>query len=98
MVQDFERARLEFHPDYIGGWGEVEGELLGNEIAQDRRDEPAFQPLIDCPAGAEHVVVLDDRDTEALREEWVLDKPHPNRGFSSRQDTNTATNILTGYS
>jgi hypothetical protein len=54
LVQDFERARLEFHPDYIGGWGEVEGELLGNEIAQDRRDEPAFQPLLDCPASAEH--------------------------------------------
>jgi hypothetical protein len=28
--------------------------------------------------------------------EWVLDKSHPNWGFSSRQDRPTATNVLAG--
>ena len=35
---------------------------------------------------------------ENLRFVWALDKPHPNRGFSSRQDPNTVTNVLAGYS
>ena len=34
---------------------------------------------------------------ENLRSERALDKPHPNRGFSPRQDTNPATNVLAGY-
>ena len=54
LVQDFERARLEFHPQYLSSWGEVEGELIGNEIAAQRRAEPPFQPLGDCPVTPDH--------------------------------------------
>jgi hypothetical protein len=45
LVQDFERARLEFHPEHLGGWGEVLGTLIGNEITAGRREEAAFVPL-----------------------------------------------------
>jgi len=34
---------------------------------------------------------------ESLREEWVLDKPHPNRGLSLRQDISAATNVVSRY-
>ena len=30
--------------------------------------------------------------------QWALDKPHPNRRFSSRQPQTTATNLMTEYS
>jgi hypothetical protein len=48
LVQDFERARLEFHPEYLGQWGEVLGTLAGNEITADQRDDAPFQPLAGC--------------------------------------------------
>jgi hypothetical protein len=50
LVQDFERARLEFHPKFIGGWGEVLGTLIGNEITAERRaeGEEPFRPLEGC--------------------------------------------------
>lgn len=47
-VQYFERARLEVWPEHAGTeWG-VQGSLLGNWVARERRNEPAFRPL---PAG-----------------------------------------------
>lgn len=48
LVQDFERARLEFHPEYLGGWGEVLGRLVGNEITEGRSNEEPFRPLAAC--------------------------------------------------
>ncbi|HMM43424.1 MAG TPA: glycosyl hydrolase [Thermomicrobiales bacterium] len=53
LVQDFERARLEFHPEYLGGWGEVLGTLAGSEMVKDRLDEGPFHPLGGCAASAE---------------------------------------------
>jgi hypothetical protein len=44
-VQYFERARLEHWPEYAGTQWEVQGTLLGNLLAQGRRDEPPFRPL-----------------------------------------------------
>jgi hypothetical protein len=55
LVQDFERARLEFHPQYLGGWGEVLGTLAGNLLTASRRAEAPFVPLPSCP-------VLPERD------------------------------------
>jgi hypothetical protein len=36
-------------------------------------------------------------DTRASLVEWDLDKPHPTRGLSLRQQTTTATNVLSRY-
>lgn len=45
LVQYFERARLEYWPEYKGTQWEVQGTLLGNWVAEKRRNEPAFRPL-----------------------------------------------------
>jgi len=42
VVQYFERARFEYHPENAGTRYEVLLGLLGNEVAQVRRGEPAF--------------------------------------------------------
>jgi hypothetical protein len=34
---------------------------------------------------------------ENLRVEWAFDKPHPTRGFFSRQRSRAATNVMTEY-
>ncbi len=52
LVQDFERARLEFHPRNVGSWGEVLGTLAGRDITADRRNEGPFQPLSRCVSTA----------------------------------------------
>lgn len=44
-VQYFERARLEHWPEYAGTQWEVQGTLLGNWVAEKRRNELAFKPL-----------------------------------------------------
>jgi hypothetical protein len=48
LVQDFERVRMEYHPDLQGTEWEVLGTLIGRDITADRRDEAPFQPLHDC--------------------------------------------------
>jgi hypothetical protein len=48
LVQDFERVRMEFHPDLQGTQYEVLGTLIGRSITEDREDEPAFRPLDVC--------------------------------------------------
>lgn len=53
LVQDFERARLEYHPEFVGTDNEVLGTLIGAEITANRRAEPAFQPLGICPSSPE---------------------------------------------
>lgn len=53
FVQDFERARLEFHPEFLGQWGEVLGTLAGSEMVADRLNEPPFQPLAGCTENAD---------------------------------------------
>jgi hypothetical protein len=44
-VQYFERARLEHWPEYEGTQWEVQGSLLGNWMAEKRRNQPAFKRL-----------------------------------------------------
>jgi hypothetical protein len=53
LVQDFERARLEFHPELLGTNSEVLGTLIGVDITRGREHEPAFERLGICPASAE---------------------------------------------
>ena len=53
LTQDFERARLEFHPELAGTPWEVLGQLAGNDATSARRAEPAFQPLAVCQPDAE---------------------------------------------
>ena len=49
-------------------------------------------------AGLRPAVLVGDLDSiSASGRMWALDKPHPNRGFSSRQDLSAATNVLAGY-
>jgi polysaccharide biosynthesis protein PslG len=43
--QYFQRAIFEHHPEHAGTEYEVLLMLLGNELAEDRRDEPEFQPV-----------------------------------------------------
>lgn len=51
IVQYFERARFEFHPELLGQPGQVQLGLVGRELAVDRA-EPAFQPVVDPQDGA----------------------------------------------
>ena len=49
LVQYFERARMEYHPEFAGSRFEMELGLLGNELTSDRRivgDAP-FRPVAD---------------------------------------------------
>jgi hypothetical protein len=48
LVQDFERVRMEYHPNMQGTDHEVLGTLIGRDITSDRDNEPEFQPLEDC--------------------------------------------------
>jgi hypothetical protein len=48
LVQDFERARLEFHPNLVGTPYEVLGTLAGNDLTEHRRAEEPFLPLEGC--------------------------------------------------
>ncbi len=49
VVQYFERARFEFHPEYAGTFSEVLLGLLGNQLTEQRRSEPPFQRLAPVP-------------------------------------------------
>lgn len=51
IVQYFERARFEFHPELLGQPGQVQLGLVGRELTT-ARDEPAFQPVADPQDGA----------------------------------------------
>ncbi len=51
-VQYFERAVFEIHPEYAGTKYEVLLELLGNELAAERSDEPFTWRAGDDPAGS----------------------------------------------
>ena len=51
LVQDFERVRMEYHPEHQGTAYEVLGTLIGNEITADRRDEDVFHPEGECLSG-----------------------------------------------
>jgi hypothetical protein len=53
LVQDFERVRMEYHPDLQGTEHEVLGTLIGRHITEGREDEVAFQPLGTCAPSAE---------------------------------------------
>ncbi len=46
LIQWFERARFELHPERAGTPYEVELSLLGNQVTYDRLAEPAFQPIV----------------------------------------------------
>lgn len=46
IIQYFERARFEFHPDLFGQPGQVQLGLIGRELTVNRA-EPAFQPVAD---------------------------------------------------
>lgn len=52
LVQDFERARLEFHQEYLGQWGEVLGTRVGSDNTTHRRHEQPFLP-VDCTPTAD---------------------------------------------
>ena len=52
LVQDFERMRFEFHPEFVGTPFEVLGQLMGNITAEGRRLEPQFMPLAACEPSA----------------------------------------------
>ncbi len=45
VVQYFERARFEFHPEHAGTFYEILLGLLGNQLTEQRRGEQAFQRL-----------------------------------------------------
>ncbi len=63
LVQDFERARLEYHPRNVGGWSEVLGTLAGTDITIDRLDEPAFMPLSRCVSTTNSNCYVETRHT-----------------------------------
>lgn len=48
LVQDFERVRMEYHPDLQGTEYDVLGTLIGRDITSGREGEAAFQPLDHC--------------------------------------------------
>lgn len=48
LVQDFERARMEYHPEFQGTPAEVLLTLAGNIATAGRRNEPPFQRLLAC--------------------------------------------------
>ncbi|MFW6074004.1 MAG: beta-galactosidase [Chloroflexota bacterium] len=48
LVQDFERARLEFHPENVGQPAEVQGALVGRLYAERQQDNPAFERPEQC--------------------------------------------------
>ena len=52
LVQDFERGRLEWHPENAGSPSEMLGASLGGDIAQQRASEQPFLPIIDCVESA----------------------------------------------
>jgi spore germination protein YaaH len=45
IVQYFERARFEYHPEYAGTFSEVLLGLLGNQLTEQRRSETPFQRI-----------------------------------------------------
>jgi hypothetical protein len=49
LIQWFERARFELHPERAGTPYEVELSLLGSQATYDRLAEPAFQPIAPLP-------------------------------------------------
>ncbi len=53
LIQWFERARFELHPERAGTPYEVELNLLGSQVTYDRLTEPAFQPITPFPNRAE---------------------------------------------
>jgi hypothetical protein len=48
LVQDFERVRMEYHPELQGTEYEVLGTLIGREIIAERGGEEPFLPPSDC--------------------------------------------------
>jgi hypothetical protein len=70
LVQDFERARLEFHPEHLGEWGEVLGTLIGSEVTAQRRDEAAFRPL-PCPEPGTGATLDPNRECFAETGHWL---------------------------
>ncbi|TVR73649.1 MAG: hypothetical protein EA415_07120 [Sphaerobacteraceae bacterium] len=52
LVQDFERVRMEYHPDLQGTEWEVLGTLIGRDITAGREDEEPFRALDECEADA----------------------------------------------
>ncbi|MEX2315185.1 MAG: beta-galactosidase, partial [Thermomicrobiales bacterium] len=73
LVQDFERARLEFHPEHVGDWSEVLGTLAGNDITAGRRDEEPFKPLKNCVSSADRdcYVETDHSLANGFRDFWL---------------------------
>src|SRR5262245_42200365 len=53
LIQWFERARFELHPQRAGTPYEVELSLLGSQATYDRLAEPAFQPIAPFPNTAD---------------------------------------------
>jgi len=52
LVQDFERARLEYHPELSGTPYEVEASLIGVEATAGRQNQPPFQRIASCTPSA----------------------------------------------
>jgi hypothetical protein len=48
LVQDFERVRMEYHPNLQGTEWEVLGTLIGRDITAGRENEDPFLPPEDC--------------------------------------------------
>jgi hypothetical protein len=73
LVQDFERARLEFHPEHVGNWSEVLGTLAGADITADRRNEQPFRPLSVCVSNANKDCFVETNHSVAFgfREFWL---------------------------
>jgi hypothetical protein len=53
LIEWFERARFELHPQRAGTPYEVELSLLGSQATYDRLAEPAFQPIAPFPNTAD---------------------------------------------
>ena len=53
LVQDFQRARLEFHPNLLGTSYEVLGTRSGSQATAGREAELPFQPLAVCDPSAD---------------------------------------------
>jgi hypothetical protein len=73
LVQDFERARLEFHPQNVGSWSEVLGTLAGTDMTAGRRNEQPFRPLENCVSTANRDCFVETNHSLAFgfREFWL---------------------------
>ena len=75
LIQWFERARFELHPDRAGTAYEVKLSLLGSQATINRLIEPAFQPIAPFPLRATGGGFVATRGSRADFGEACLTKP-----------------------